>query len=71
MRLVVFSSMPAAALDHLLWRLAIDLPEVTVAGILYETNRPTLGRGNEPGASSGSSRTRTSMCMPRRASGTT
>jgi peptidoglycan/xylan/chitin deacetylase (PgdA/CDA1 family)/folate-dependent phosphoribosylglycinamide formyltransferase PurN len=44
-RLVVFSSMPAAALDHLLWRLAIDLPEVTVAGILYETNRPTLGRG--------------------------
>jgi methionyl-tRNA formyltransferase/peptidoglycan/xylan/chitin deacetylase (PgdA/CDA1 family) len=45
MRLVVFSSMPVGALDHLLWRLALDLPEVTVAGILYETERPTLSRG--------------------------
>jgi peptidoglycan/xylan/chitin deacetylase (PgdA/CDA1 family)/folate-dependent phosphoribosylglycinamide formyltransferase PurN len=37
--------MPVAALNHLVWRLALDLPEVTVAGILYETDRPTLGRG--------------------------
>jgi peptidoglycan/xylan/chitin deacetylase (PgdA/CDA1 family)/folate-dependent phosphoribosylglycinamide formyltransferase PurN len=36
--------MPVTALDHLLWRLAIDLPEVTVAGVIYETERPTLGR---------------------------
>jgi peptidoglycan/xylan/chitin deacetylase (PgdA/CDA1 family)/folate-dependent phosphoribosylglycinamide formyltransferase PurN len=44
-RLVVFSSMSVPALEHLLWRLMLDLPEVTVAGILYETNRSTLSRG--------------------------
>jgi peptidoglycan/xylan/chitin deacetylase (PgdA/CDA1 family) len=37
--------MPVGALDHLLWRLALDLPEVPVAGILYETERSTLSRG--------------------------
>jgi peptidoglycan/xylan/chitin deacetylase (PgdA/CDA1 family)/folate-dependent phosphoribosylglycinamide formyltransferase PurN len=44
-RLVVFSSLPVPALEHLLWRLTLDLPEVTVAGILYETDRPTLTHG--------------------------
>lgn len=45
MRVVIFSSMSAGALQHLLWRLAIDLPEVTVAGVLYERARPPLPRG--------------------------
>jgi peptidoglycan/xylan/chitin deacetylase (PgdA/CDA1 family)/folate-dependent phosphoribosylglycinamide formyltransferase PurN len=34
--------MQATAIDHLLWRFAIDLPEVTVAGVLYESARPPL-----------------------------
>jgi len=44
-RLVVFSSMSPAVIDHLLWRLAIDLPEVTVVGVLYEWARPGLSSG--------------------------
>jgi peptidoglycan/xylan/chitin deacetylase (PgdA/CDA1 family)/folate-dependent phosphoribosylglycinamide formyltransferase PurN len=36
--------MSASALEHLLWRLARDLPEVTVAGVLYETPRGRLTR---------------------------
>jgi peptidoglycan/xylan/chitin deacetylase (PgdA/CDA1 family)/folate-dependent phosphoribosylglycinamide formyltransferase PurN len=44
-RLVVFSSMSPAVIDHLLWRLAIDLPAVTVAGVLYEWERPGLSSG--------------------------
>jgi peptidoglycan/xylan/chitin deacetylase (PgdA/CDA1 family) len=45
LRLVVFSSMGPEVVDHLLWRLAVDLPEVTVAGVLYESARPALSRG--------------------------
>jgi methionyl-tRNA formyltransferase len=37
--------MPVAALEHLLWRLALDLPDVKVAGVLYEMPRPPLSRG--------------------------
>lgn len=44
MRLVIFSSVSPDALRHLLWRLELDLPEVTVAGVLYETARPPLPR---------------------------
>jgi peptidoglycan/xylan/chitin deacetylase (PgdA/CDA1 family) len=33
------------SIQHLLWRLAIDLPEVTVAGVLYEFPRPALPAG--------------------------
>ena len=43
MRLVIYSSAAPHRLDHLLSRLAIDLPEITLAGVLYETERPGLG----------------------------
>jgi len=44
-RIVIFSSLPPAKLEHLLRRLAIDLaPEVEVAGVLYEHPRPPLAR---------------------------
>lgn len=42
MKLVVFSSVAPHMLQHLLWRLEIDVPEVTVAGVLYESGRPPL-----------------------------
>jgi peptidoglycan/xylan/chitin deacetylase (PgdA/CDA1 family)/folate-dependent phosphoribosylglycinamide formyltransferase PurN len=42
MRLVVYSSVAPQVLQHLLWRLALDLPEAQVAGVLYETARPPL-----------------------------
>ena len=42
MRIVIFSSASADRLDHLLFRLALDVPEVTVAGVLYEAARPGL-----------------------------
>ncbi|MGH9349325.1 MAG: polysaccharide deacetylase family protein [Vicinamibacterales bacterium] len=42
MRLVIYSSIAPDMLQHLLWRLEIDLPEVSVAGVLYETGRPAL-----------------------------
>jgi len=44
MRLVVYSSVAPEVLRHLLWRLAVDLPDIEVAGILYETGRPPLAR---------------------------
>jgi folate-dependent phosphoribosylglycinamide formyltransferase PurN/peptidoglycan/xylan/chitin deacetylase (PgdA/CDA1 family) len=45
MRLVIFSSVAPDVLRHLVWRLQLDLPEVTLAGVLYETARPPLARG--------------------------
>lgn len=42
MRLVIYSSAAPGLLRHLLWRLAVDLPETAVAGVLYETARPPL-----------------------------
>jgi peptidoglycan/xylan/chitin deacetylase (PgdA/CDA1 family)/folate-dependent phosphoribosylglycinamide formyltransferase PurN len=42
MRLVVYSSVAPEVLQHLLWRLALDLPEAQVVGVLYETARPPL-----------------------------
>ena len=45
MRLVVYSSVSPEVLRHLLWRLALDLPEARVVGVLYETARPPLARG--------------------------
>lgn len=39
MKLAICSSVPPDALQHLLWRLHLDAPEVTVAGVLYETPR--------------------------------
>jgi peptidoglycan/xylan/chitin deacetylase (PgdA/CDA1 family) len=42
LRLVVFSSASPDRLHHLLARLALDAPEVTVAGVLYETSRPGM-----------------------------
>jgi peptidoglycan/xylan/chitin deacetylase (PgdA/CDA1 family)/folate-dependent phosphoribosylglycinamide formyltransferase PurN len=44
MRLIVFSSMAPEALRHLLWRLSLDVPDVRVAGVLYETARPPMSR---------------------------
>lgn len=44
MRLVIFSSVAPEVLRHLLWRLDLDAPDVTVAGVLYETARPPLPR---------------------------
>lgn len=41
-RIVVFSSVPPAKLRHFLWRLIKDLPEVQIAGVLYETGRQAL-----------------------------
>ena len=42
MRLVIYSSVSPHMLQHLLWRLEVDLPEAKVAGVLYETGRPPL-----------------------------
>jgi folate-dependent phosphoribosylglycinamide formyltransferase PurN len=42
MKLVIYSSISPHILEHLLWRLHLDAPEVTVAGVLYETPRPPL-----------------------------
>jgi peptidoglycan/xylan/chitin deacetylase (PgdA/CDA1 family)/folate-dependent phosphoribosylglycinamide formyltransferase PurN len=44
LRLVVFSSIAPEALNHLLWRFTTDLPEIVVAGVLYEAGRPPLSR---------------------------
>jgi peptidoglycan/xylan/chitin deacetylase (PgdA/CDA1 family)/folate-dependent phosphoribosylglycinamide formyltransferase PurN len=44
MRVVVYSSVAPEILHHLLWRVSLDLPEVQVAGVLYETGRPPLPR---------------------------
>jgi folate-dependent phosphoribosylglycinamide formyltransferase PurN len=44
MRVVVYSSVAPEVLRHLLWRLALDLPEAQVVGVLYETARPPLPR---------------------------
>jgi peptidoglycan/xylan/chitin deacetylase (PgdA/CDA1 family)/folate-dependent phosphoribosylglycinamide formyltransferase PurN len=41
-RIIIFTSIPPAKVRHFLWRLYTDLPEVEVAGILYETERPPL-----------------------------
>src|SRR5215472_13990218 len=43
-RICIFTSAwtPSRDLRHFLWRLSTDLPEVEVAGILYETQRPPL-----------------------------
>ena len=35
-RITIFTNAPPPKIRHLLWRLSIDLPEVQVAGILYE-----------------------------------
>lgn len=43
-KIVIYTSTPPARLLHFLWRLATDLPNVTVAGILYETERPPMAR---------------------------
>jgi len=43
-RIAIFSSLPAAKLEHLLRRLAIDLPQIEVAGVLYEYARAPLPR---------------------------
>lgn len=40
--IVIFSSIPPAKLDHFLRRLALDLSEVQVAGVLYETQKPPM-----------------------------
>jgi folate-dependent phosphoribosylglycinamide formyltransferase PurN/peptidoglycan/xylan/chitin deacetylase (PgdA/CDA1 family) len=45
-KLVIYSSVSPAMLQHLLWRLSLDLPEVTVAAVLYETGRPALPATN-------------------------
>ncbi len=45
MRLVIYSSVAPEVLRHLLWRLDLDAPDITVAGVLYETARPPLPRG--------------------------
>ena len=37
--------MSAEIVDHLLWRLAVELPEVRVVGVLYESPRRPLSRG--------------------------
>jgi peptidoglycan/xylan/chitin deacetylase (PgdA/CDA1 family)/folate-dependent phosphoribosylglycinamide formyltransferase PurN len=42
MKLVIFSSVAPGMLQHLLWRLQLDAPEVTIAGVLYEIERPPL-----------------------------
>lgn len=41
-RIVIFTSTEPRKVRHLLWRLRTDLPEVSVAGVLYETGRPRL-----------------------------
>jgi hypothetical protein len=44
-RLVVFTSLPPAKVRHFLWRLSVDLPDVELAGVLYETARPPVALG--------------------------
>jgi peptidoglycan/xylan/chitin deacetylase (PgdA/CDA1 family) len=41
-RIVIFTSASPSDLRHFLWRLRVDLPDVDVAGVLYETGRPSL-----------------------------
>jgi peptidoglycan/xylan/chitin deacetylase (PgdA/CDA1 family)/folate-dependent phosphoribosylglycinamide formyltransferase PurN len=41
-KLIIYSSVSPEMLQHLLWRLSLDVPEVTVAGVLYETARPPM-----------------------------
>ena len=48
-RIVIFTSMPPAAVRHFLRRLDADLPEAEVSGILYETARPPLPLGRRLG----------------------
>lgn len=45
-RICIFSSAwtPTQHLQHFLWRVSTDLPKAEVAGILYEVERPPLGR---------------------------
>ena len=43
-RIVIFSSASPTSLDHFLRRLERDLPEVEVAGVLYEARRSKLSR---------------------------
>src|SRR5437763_6935624 len=38
-RIVIFTALPPAKVRHLLWRISTDLPEVEVAGVLYEQER--------------------------------
>jgi folate-dependent phosphoribosylglycinamide formyltransferase PurN len=42
MKLVIYSSVSPRMIDHLLWRLDLDAPEIAVAGVLYETSRPPV-----------------------------
>jgi peptidoglycan/xylan/chitin deacetylase (PgdA/CDA1 family) len=41
-RIVIFTSLPPSKVRHFLRRLRADLPEIELAGILYETERPGL-----------------------------
>jgi hypothetical protein len=41
-RITIFTNAPRPKIRHLLWRLSIDLPEVQVAGILYENGLARL-----------------------------
>ena len=43
-RIVIFSSMLPSHPQQFLWRLSADLPQVVVAGVLYETKRRQLSR---------------------------
>ena len=43
-RIVIFTAVPPSRLRHFLWRLRLDAPEVVVAGVLCETERPPLPR---------------------------
>lgn len=45
-RIVIFSSVPPSRLRHFLGRIVTDLPEVEIAGVLYETSRPALSPAN-------------------------
>lgn len=44
LRIVIFTAVPPARLSHFLRRLASDLPNVQVAGVLYESERPPMAR---------------------------
>lgn len=41
-RIVIFTGMHPNGVRHFLWRLRTDLPEIEVAGVLYETERAPL-----------------------------
>lgn len=45
LRVVVFSSAPTRHLNHLLWRISIDIPAVQVAGVVYELRAQERPRG--------------------------